>query len=148
MSSRLSTVAADLPARLEAQPAETLRKVAVAVALLAVERTQLADSRLEGALQSLTNTTAVPPELRSAVQQATDELDEIAWEAQDKADEGLLDQQDYQQAFRRARAAACVGFALEPDAIHAALESVYEAQAATGDLSVVREVVEHALSGQ
>jgi len=39
-----------------------------------------------------------------------------------------------------------VGFALEPDALHAALESVYEAQAAVADLEAVRAAVAAALA--
>jgi hypothetical protein len=58
---------------------------------------------------------------------------------------GMLPEQAYLAAFARARAAASVGFALEPDALHAALESVYEAQAAVG-LEAVRVAIAAALA--
>jgi hypothetical protein len=53
--------------------------------------------------------------------------------------------QAYSTAFRRARAALSVGFALQRDPRSAALEAVYEAQAAVADLYAVREVVNDAL---
>jgi hypothetical protein len=78
---------------------------------------------------------------RSGVQQLTEELDEIAWDVQDMTEAGTASLQDYSTAFRRARAAASVGFALGPDSLSAALEAVYEARAAAGDLDAVREIV-------
>jgi len=64
---------------------------------------------------------------------------------QDKAEAGEVTRQAYLAAFAKARAAAPVGFALDSDALNAALESVHETQAAVADLEVVREVVSAAL---
>jgi hypothetical protein len=147
MTSRLSTVAVNLVERLSQQPPGRLRRVAAAVANLAVERTQLADPRVDAALAAVRgDVPATMPEL-SQVLALTEELDEIAWDTQDKVEAGVLPQQAYRDAFARARAAASVGFALEPDALHAALESVYEAQAAVADLEAVRVAVAAALVG-
>jgi hypothetical protein len=88
---------------------------------------------------------AAVPEL-SQVLALTEELDEIAWEAQDKVEAGVLPEEAYLAAFARARAAASVGFALEPDALHSALESIYEAQAAVADLEAIRVTVAAALT--
>jgi hypothetical protein len=49
--------------------------------------------------------------------------------------------QDYSTAFKRARAAASVAFALDPNSLSAALGAVYEARFAVDDLDAVREVV-------
>ncbi|WP_344753508.1 hypothetical protein [Gryllotalpicola koreensis] len=68
-------------------------------------------------------------------------LDEKAWECQAGVEVGQLSEADYLEAFRRARAAATVGFALGSDALQAALESVCEAQAATGHIEEVRRAV-------
>jgi hypothetical protein len=88
----------------------------------------------------------IRPPLRSYLRfWLTEELDEIAWDAQEQAEAGVLPEQAYLAAFARARAAASVGFALEPDALHAALEAVYEAQAALADLEAVRVAVVAAL---
>ena len=73
----------------------------------------------------------------SQVLALTEELDEIAWDVRSNLRQRAA-QQAYLAAFARARAAAAVRFALEPDALCAALESVYEAQAATADLQAVR----------
>jgi hypothetical protein len=146
MPSRLATIAADLPARLEGQSVGKLRRVAASVAQLAIRQSGLADSGLAAALIALRDGLPGDLELRSAVQQITATLDEAAWDAQEKADEGLIDRSVYRQAFRRARAAASMGFALEPDALHAASEAVYEAQAAVADLVAVRAVVDAVLT--
>jgi hypothetical protein len=71
----------------------------------------------------------------------TEELDETAWDVQDKVDEGLIPEQAYLDAFSKARAVAAVGCALETDPLQAALESVYEAQAATCDLVAIRTAI-------
>lgn len=145
MISRLSSVAPDLVAQLEQHAPELLRKVAGSAADLAVERTQLVDQRLDAALTALRDGRLGDTAERSEVHYLVDELDEIAWDAQEKAESGLVSRQTYSAAFRRARAAASVGFALDSDALNAALEAVYEAQAAVADLDLVRRVVGVAL---
>jgi hypothetical protein len=146
MTSRLSTVAVDLAERLSHQPPRRLRLVAAAAAGLAVERTQLADPRLDAALAAVRDGDPAAMAEISQVLALTEELDEVAWDAQDQVEAGVLPEQAYLAAFARARAAASVGFALEPDALHAALESVYEAQAAVADLEAVRVAVAAALA--
>ena len=144
-NNRLSTIAADLAERLEHQPPAKLREVAAIAALLAIERTNLTDPRLDACRIALRDRIPGDQAARSAVQEMTVELDEVAWNAQDAAAQGSHDTDTYLRAFKRARAAAAVGFALEPDVLHAALESVYEAQAAVNDIDAVRSAVQHAL---
>jgi hypothetical protein len=72
-------------------------------------------------------------------------LTRSAWDAQEKAEAGTVPGVTYLTAFRRARAAASVGFALDCDALNAALEAIYEAQAAVGDVNAVRAAVNAAL---
>jgi hypothetical protein len=130
---RLSTVAPDLADWLRRQPPERLRKAAVDAALLAVAQTQLTDPRLDAALTALRGGALGATAERLDVQQLTHELDVVAWTIQETATAGA--------ASRRARAAAAVGCALESDALSAALEGVYEAQAAVEDLDAMRTVV-------
>ena len=52
----------------------------------------------------------------------------------------------YAEAFARARAAAALSWALEVDSAQAAVESVYEAYAAIGNMAALRHLVEHAMS--
>jgi hypothetical protein len=103
-----------------------------------VERTRLTDPRLDAALTALRKGEFGCVAEQSGVQQIVDELDAAAWNLQDKAEAGTVPHQAYSAAFRRARAAASIGFALGSDALSAALEAVYEAHAATADLDAVQ----------
>jgi hypothetical protein len=60
-----------------------------------------------------------------------EELDNIAWNTQDRSEQCTASKEDYLKAFARARAAATLRFALDQDPLKAALESAYEACAAT-----------------
>jgi hypothetical protein len=144
--SRLSSLDADLARTLEGQPSGQLRKAASAAALLAVNGTRLADSRLDAALAAVRDGALGGSAECSAADHVTEELDEIAWDIKDKADEGMLPQEAYGEAFGRARAAAAVRFALEPHPLEAALEAIYEAQAALGDLEAIRTAVNDVLT--
>lgn len=145
MASRLSTIASDLSEELEHRPPAQLRRVASVAALLAVDRTELVDPRLAPALSALRDGAPVSSSERSAASQVTDELDERAWSIQEKVDAGELPKQAYLDAFQRARAAASVSFALDPDPVEAAREAVYEAQAAVADLDAIRAAVSRAI---
>jgi hypothetical protein len=138
-------VALDLAEQLESQPIQALRRVAAEAAGLAVTRIQLADPRLDAALATVRKGALSDPAERSRVRELTAELDEIAWDMQDKAEQGILPRQAYHEAFARARASAAVGFALEPDTLYAARESVYEAWHAIADPDAVRMAVINAL---
>jgi hypothetical protein len=146
MISRLSAVAIDMAEQLSLQPPRRLRRAAAAAASLAVERTQLADRRLDTALAAVRGDIPAAMAELSQVLALTEELDEAAWDAQEQVEAGVLPERAYLAAFARARAAASVGFALEPSALRAALESVYEAQAAVDDLDAVRVAVAAALT--
>jgi hypothetical protein len=111
-----------------------------------VNRTRLVDLRLDTALAAIRNGAAGGRDECSAVSGVTEELDEKAWDIQEQVDEGALPQEAYLEAFRMARAAASVGFALEVDPLKAALEAVYEAQAAIADLGAIRTAIGPALA--
>jgi len=138
MWSRLSTKAPDLAAWLEHQPPERLRGAAANAAHLAVERTGLTDPRLDAALRALRDGQFGRIAEQSGMQQLAAELDDDAWDLQEKAIIGTKSYEAYTAAFRKARAASSVGFALGADALAAALEAVYEAHAATADLEAIQ----------
>jgi hypothetical protein len=142
---RLSTVAVDLDEQLRGFSAQALRRVAAGVAAFVVARVSLADPRLAAAMTSIENCTPGKSTELSNVRNLVEELDERAWDTQDKVGRGLLPPQAYREAFSCARAAAAVAFALEADALSAALESVYEAWAASADIDGVRMAVQGAL---
>jgi hypothetical protein len=78
---------------------------------------------------------------RWVVDRLTEELDEKAWDIQELADAGNVSQQAYLEMFSKARAAAAVGFALGAKPLESALEAVYEALAAIGDLDAIKNVI-------
>lgn len=147
VSSRLSSVAADLAQQLATGQPARLRLAAAGAVHLAVERTELAAPQLDAALVALQEGKFGGSPERSAVLQLADELDEIAWDLQQRSEAGNASQEAYLAAFGRARAAAAIGFALDGDALTAALEAVYEAQAAVADLGAIRAAVGSAMRG-
>jgi hypothetical protein len=147
VTTRLSTVAVDLDEQLRGLSAQALREVAAGVAAFAVARVSLADPRLDAAMASIEKGTPGNSTELSDMRSLVAELDEKAWDKQDRVERGLLPPQAYREAFTWARAAAAVAFALEPDALSAALESVYEAWAASTDIDGVRIAVQGALEG-
>lgn len=140
MSLRLSVVAPDLVGRFVALPEVQLRNVATVVALWVVAESGLTGDRVDAALDALREGALVGESTRSGIEQLVNELDDSAWAAQESGDEGR-----YLLLFRRARAADALWSALDSDVVIAAADSVYEAQAATGDLGVVRRIVEEAI---
>ena len=143
--SRLPTIAADLAEQLNNCSANQLRKVASAAALLAVDRTNLVDPRLDGALATIRDSARGDRSECSNALRVTEELDERAWDIREKVDDGTLPKHACLEAFRKARAAASVGFALEPNPLQAALEAVHEARAAAADLEAVRAAIDSVL---
>lgn len=88
-------MALDLAEQLESQPIQALRRVAAEAAGLAIMRIQLADPRLDAALATVRKGALSDPAERSRVRELTAELDEIAWDMQDKAEQGILPRQAY-----------------------------------------------------
>ncbi len=66
-------------------------------------------SRLDAAVATIRKGALSDPAERSKVRKLTAELDEIAWDMQDQAEQGILPRQAYHEAFARAQAAAAVG---------------------------------------
>lgn len=106
----------------------------------------MADPRLDAGLAALRDGKFGDSDEHLAVQKLTEELDEIAWKTQQTAKERDSPMQPYYEAFARARAAASVKCALYADPLKAALEAVYEAQAAVKDRAAIRTVVDSALN--
>jgi hypothetical protein len=135
---RLSTIAPDLTTRLQRVSVADLRRVTAEVVDAALRATELHDQSLDAAVRALRAGRYGDGLERERVKDLEVQLDETAWDLQDRADAGDASQDDYLAAFRRARAAAALWFALDDDALQAALEAVYEARAATDDNEVRR----------
>lgn len=140
MSVRLSTIAPDLTSKLSNMPVEDLRRLTVEFVAAALRWTELRSRSIDAAVGALRDRRYGDSPDRERLKALEAELDERAWELQDQADRGEAEQQEYLDTFRRARAASVVWFALDDDALHAALEAAYEARAATDDEEVRRIV--------
>jgi hypothetical protein len=141
-SRRLTAVAPDLVRLLQDAPVGDLRRVAGAVSRFASTVVELNDPRIDLALEAV--------DAGQAEDYEPDDVIEIA-EGLDAEARAVEDQDGrsvatHDTVSRRAHAAWSVVFALEVDAKHAALEAVYEAQAATRDIDAVRTVVEEIVS--
>jgi hypothetical protein len=143
---RLSTVDPALVADIgEASPA-LQRRLATELARWVAARSGLADPRLHSAVEALQgdqfdDVAAARAELESLEA----DLDEVAFDLQDRVDAGEVPYGDYAAAFARARVPSTLLAAIDPDPHLAALESAYEAQSATGDLDAVHAVVDRVI---
>jgi hypothetical protein len=108
---------------------------------LAVGRASLVDERVVEAWQAIAAGKLGERPERAAIVELVDELDQVAWDVQDEVSKGYARQEEYDEAFTKARAAAAVGYMFEVDARRAALESLYEAHYAIEDLPALRAVV-------
>lgn len=141
MTARLATVAPDLVEVLGRKSPAQLRAIAVQASVWIVDEVGLVDPRLDAAFAALREMRVGRSPERDALKLLVDELDERAWDVQDEVDAGRARQEEYLVAFSLARAASAAWFALDGDSLQSALEAVYEAQAATGDLAGVRRRV-------
>lgn len=139
MTARLATVAPDLVPRLDTCSEDELRDVVAVVVREAVARSGLDDPAVWTVLGQIG---AGDSAGSATAQEVAARLDEEAWEIQE-SDEG--DSPRYLAAFQRARAASAVAFAVGPDRA-AALESIYEAQAALGSIDEARRLIEPLLA--
>jgi hypothetical protein len=85
---RLQTVAPDVLHLLEGRDESTLRKIAIEASRLAVARFDLRDPTIAAAWNALSQGRYGDQPERSSVRATTDRLDEVAWDVQDRVDEG------------------------------------------------------------
>lgn len=128
-----------LAAAIERATSDDRRRVAAAVATAAVEATGLNDEAVAEAVKSLSNET-LDDRLRDRVARTVARLDEEHWDSED----GLVSPQPSEgvDAFRRARAASSVWFALGGEDISHAHDAVYEAHFALTNPDALRALVE------
>jgi len=139
--SRLDTVSSCLSEEIRsASPAEQ-RHIALAVArhaLLAVAfRHPLVDEVLAGTQAAAEGSVAVLPSLDALVET----LDEAYFTVSEQPPPQRASQRAVLEAFSRARAVSALAFAIGPSPLEAALESAYEAHAATEDLPGITAII-------
>ena len=131
---RLGLVAPEVLAGLSTIPEDRLRPIALATSEWALEQSDLSSPTVDAALSALREGRIGTSPERDALSALVDELDEIAWDIQDATELGDATESSYGEAFARARAASAVLSALDADPFRAAADSLYETQAAVGDL--------------
>jgi hypothetical protein len=122
----LTQISPELVDQLRQSTDDTRHQLVERACLLAVQRTNVADPRLTEALDAIHSRTFGIQDLRTQVDALTQELDETAWDIQDRVDAGDASQDEYHRAFVKARAAAAIGFALD-GSLEASFDSLYEA---------------------
>ncbi|UOZ07870.1 hypothetical protein [Amycolatopsis sp. WQ 127309] len=127
--SGLASIAPTVAGRLVSMSPTARRDLVVEVCRLAVDRADLTDPLIDVALAAKGSST---PAARREIQALTERLDEQAWDIQDQVDAGAAAAEDYDRAFRRARAAAAVGFAAG-ESLESAYDALYEAYYAIGE---------------
>lgn len=127
----------ELVARVRDAGASQQRAYARAAVRVALARHAIDDPRLAAAVAVLDAGGYGATDERAAVVRLVEELDEVAWDEQDRGAE-----EQYGIAFMRARAANAVVAALDSDPESAAYEAAYEANAALEDLPVLRAALD------
>jgi hypothetical protein len=143
---RLDSTAPDLVRRLECASSRELREISARVVGAALRKTDLHEPRIGAALAALRASRFGESAALAALSQLESELDNLAWDEQERMWRGTATEDAYHRAFARARAVSALRFALEPDPLWAALDGVYEAIAAT-DPGVIRPIVDGVLAG-
>ncbi|MEU0092661.1 hypothetical protein [Kribbella sp. NPDC006257] len=122
----LTQISPELVDLLRQSPDETRHRLVERACLLAVQRTKVADPKVTEALDAIRSRSFGIEDLRSRIDDLTQELDEAAWDIQERVDTGDANRDEYRRAFGKARAVAAVGFALD-DSLTASFDSLYEA---------------------
>jgi hypothetical protein len=142
----LKKLAPDIVDLLEQADDAARRRAMIAAVELALQKSDLRVPQVVEAKTALAaGRTGDTPE-RAAVQALTDELDRAAWDLQDQVESGSAPQELYSAAFAKARAAAALAFAFEPNSLDGAFDVIYEANFAVEDLEGLRAVVTAAVN--
>ena len=120
-----AAVGAELASRLLGATEQLQRDVAIAAAVAAVRAARLSRPLLDEAMDDLVSR-RYGSARRDRVKTLELELDERAWTIQSELEDGGGDAAEYDNAFRRARAAGAVKMALDLSPRTAVAEAVYE----------------------
>ena len=137
----MELVAPDLSAKLRTADEVRRRKAALAACRFALDRNSLNDPILDGAFRELEGRRQPTALTRMTLEKLVQSLDEEYFELEEATKAGRAPAEQYLEAFRKARTANALYCALSFDSLGAATESIYEANAATEDLSGLRAAV-------
>lgn len=142
IDTRLELIAPDLARKILSSSEQSQRRVALRASIYAVDFTSLDNPIIREGLNALQLGIHGDTDLLKRLEKFINELDLIQWDLQESFEAGLTEEQDYIDAFHRARAASTLYFALLSDSREAATESVYEAIAATDELVDIEDVID------
>lgn len=141
---RLEIIDKELADALVRVPEEKLRMITGEVVGFVIKRSKLDNSLVAEALTSLGS----KPEanILKSVEKLVNDLDKKQWDLKSKVEMGRVEKDEYLSAFRQARAANALLYALESNPLIAARESIYEAFTALGeDKSELRNKIQKLL---
>ena len=141
IENRLELISPELVSRFKHASNLQLRVCALAACRFALDQTGLTNPIIDEGLNSIEATNYGDSLLRQKVEVLINELDEVQWAIQELLDEGQGDQASYLRAFGQARAAQAIYSALDANPFVAATEAIYEANAATDDLTNLKKVI-------
>ena len=141
MTSRLATIAPDLDQTITQATPATQRAIAITAAEYAIQHTQLTEPTVDAGLAAAQEGRFGETRERTDVYALAERLDEQQWAIQDRVDAGQATEEEHLAAFSAARAATALYYALDTDTPTAALETVYEANAATDELTELHDLV-------
>lgn len=147
MPSRLDIEFHDLELAISVADPDLCRRAAEAVALTAVQEAELTDGVIDRVLDDLRRGALPDQARRQELEEVFDRLDTDYLELQDRADSTSNPAVDdaVSAAFKQARAANAVLYALSDDPIEAAHEAAYEAHHVLRDPARLRLIVERCL---
>lgn len=138
---RLELIAPELSGQLRHAEEQALRAAALTVCRFAIESTGLVSTTVNDGITGLLRHQYGSGALRKRVELQVTQLDDLQWQLQAAAERGEVDNEAYLAAFRRARAAHAVWFALDENPVIAVIEAMYEAYAATDDISALEALI-------
>jgi hypothetical protein len=122
----LAQISSELVDRLRVSSDDVRHQLVERACLLAVQRVEVADPKITEGLDAIRSRRFGSKDLRSRLDELTEELDEAAWDIQDQVEAGDATETEYRRAFAKARAVAAIGFAVD-GSLAASFDSLYEA---------------------
>lgn len=141
---RLELVEPDFARSLQQRDPRELRQIAALAADHALERFPIDDSRVSNAREKLRRGETGAGIERDQLMTLVEEFDELGFDLGDTldADGQGANREAYLEAYYRARAAHALWFALDDDPVLAALDALYEAEAATRRMADLKALTE------
>ena len=145
MTARLERINPDLFDRLRTASPVQQRAAARAACRFALDYNDLVGPIIDAGLEAMDTAKYGESRPRKQLEAFVSQLDAIQRKARDCVEDGQASRAQYIAAFRRARAANSIYYALSSDAFEAATESAYEANAATSDIQGLVQAISCAL---